>query len=92
MIHYYILLDPDKPTKTKVGISKNLDNRLKTYRTAAPQATFLATYTIPDKIHEKKILDLLKDRFMVMSEYVHCPPQLVQNIVEGYFTDNDISY
>jgi|SaaInlStandDraft_4_1057021.scaffolds.fasta_scaffold03903_2 hypothetical protein len=92
ILSYYILLDPDKPNKSKVGISTNLTQRLRAYRTAAPQAKFFETYVLPDKMHEKKILELLKERFTVMSEYVHCPPSIVKNIVEGYFDDNDITY
>lgn len=92
MIYYYILEDPDKPTKTKLGITKNPDNRLRAYRTSAPSCKYYALYEIPDKRIEKKILDLMRDRFTVQSEYVHCPPNIVENLVEGYFTDYDIVF
>ena len=92
MIWYYIMVDPDKPNKCKLGITNNPYNRIRAYKTANPNCYFLATYTIPDKIHERRILDLLKDRFTVHREYVHCHPDLVKNIVESYFIDNDIEY
>lgn len=92
MLYFYILIDPDKTNKCKVGITINPDQRLKPYRTANPDCYFKKVYTIPDKIHEKRILSLLKDVFTVRSEYVHGSPNIVQNIIEGYFTDNEISY
>jgi len=91
-IYLYILADPDKPAKTKIGITKNPKQRIKSYRTSAPGSFFSALYVIPDKIHEKKILDILKDRFRVQSEYIHCQPKLVQNIIESYLIDNDIVF
>ena len=86
------MVDPDKPNKCKIGISKDSTQRLKAYRTAAPNCYMLEVYyNVPDtKVHERKILSMLKDVFKVQSEYVHCPPALVKNIVEGYFQDNDI--
>jgi len=89
-LYYYILTDPDKTHVTKVGITKNPDNRLRAYRTAAPHAIFLGLYEIPDRAHEKRLLDLMRDQFKVKSELVYCNPQIVKNIVEGYFMDNDI--
>lgn len=83
-------MDPDKPTKTKLGITKNPSNRIKAYKTAAPGCYFQKIYELPDSVHEKKILDILKDRFKVESEYVHCHPQIVQNIVEGYLIDHQL--
>lgn len=91
MIFYYILRDPHKPHHTKLGITKDPPRRLREYRTAAPGCAYLAVYEIPDRKIEKRILDLLRDRFMVQSEYVHCRPEIVKNIVEGYFVDHDIS-
>ena len=88
--NYYILVDPDKPNKCKLGITKNPDQRLRAYRTAAPSCYFLKVYPNFDKVHEKKILDLLKDIAKVRSEYVHFNPSLVQNIVESYMTDHDM--
>ena len=92
MIYYYILIDPDKPRKTKVGITKNPNRRIKSYRTSAPGCFFKKIYEIPDKIHEKKILNELRAVFRVQSEYVHCHPDLVQNIIESYLDDNDIPF
>jgi len=85
-------MDPDKGHVCKVGITKNPDNRLKAYRTSAPNCYYYGLYTIPDKIHEKKILDMMKDRFTVRSEVINCNPAIVKNIVESYFTDNEIEY
>lgn len=90
--NYYIMVDPDKPTKCKVGITKNPSQRIKAYKTAAPQCYFQRVYSNIEIVHERKILDLLKDVATVQSEYVHFHPKLVQNIVEGYFDDNDIIY
>jgi len=87
-VFYYILVDPDKPTKTKIGITSDHNRRIKAYKTAAPSCYFLQVYAVDSKIHEKKLLDLLRDRFVVQSEYIHCHPTIVKNIVEGYFTDN----
>lgn len=89
-IFYYILVDPDKPNRCKLGITKNPKQRLKAYRTANPQCSFLKVYTIPDKLYEKKILDILKDCFKVQREYVYASPSIVKNIIEGYFLDQDI--
>jgi len=92
MLYYYIMVDPDKPHRCKLGITGNPSSRLRAYKTANPSCYFLKTYSIPDRLHESRILSIIKDRFTVRSEYVHCNPQLVQNIVEGYFVDNDISF
>lgn len=90
MLYYYIMVDPDKPNKCKLGITKNPKQRIRAYKTAAPNCYFLSTYKIPNKLHEKRILELIKDVFRVESEYVHCNPALIKNIVEGYFVDNNI--
>lgn len=90
-LYYYVLFDPDKEHACKVGITTNPETRLKTYRTAAPNAIFIGLYSLPDKKHEKRILDLMRDRFTVRSEVVYCNPRIVKNIVEGYFLDNDIT-
>jgi len=89
---YYLLVDPDKPTKCKVGITKDPNQRIKAYRTAAPQCYFQVVYDNVDRHHEKRILDQLRDVARVDSEFVHYHPQLVQNIVEGYFIDNNIDF
>lgn len=88
----YILVDPDKTNKCKIGITKNLKQRIKPYRTANPDCYFKVSYVIPDKSHEKRIIDLLKDVFQVRSEYIHGSPKIVQNIIEGYFDDHEIEY
>lgn len=84
------MVDPDKPNKCKLGISDKPYQRIRAYKTAAPKCYFLKVYKNIEKHHEKRILDLIKDIAKVESEYVHYPPQLVQNIVEGYFTDNNV--
>lgn len=91
-LYYYILCDPDKPNVTKVGISKNPKQRLKTYRTSSPKCYFLSEYTLPDKRHEKKILNELRGAFRVISEVVYADPRLVKNVVESYFSDHDIEF
>lgn len=91
MLYYYIMVDPDKKNRCKLGITKNPAQRLKAYRTSNPDCYFLQTYVLPDKKHERQILDLFADVCMVRSEYVHCNPDLAQTIIEGYFSDNDIS-
>lgn len=92
LVYYYILVDDDKPTKCKVGITSNPDQRIKAYKTGSPNSRFLKVYKNIERYHEKRILDLLKDIAKVQSEYVHFHPSLVKNIVEGYFIDNNIDY
>jgi hypothetical protein len=81
------MVDPDKPSKCKVGITKNKEQRLRAYRTAAPKARFDLFEEIPAKYHERVIIDILKDIFVVDREYIHAPPQIVMNVVEGYLID-----
>jgi len=81
------MFDPDKPSKCKVGITINIEQRLRSYRTASPQCTFTYTTEIPNKRFEKEIHELLKDTILLDREYVHCNPTIVQNIIEGYMTD-----
>jgi len=88
---YYILTDEDKPGKCKLGITKDPKQRIRAYKTGSPNCYYEAIYYIDDKIHEKKILDLLKDRFYVQREYVNANPALIKNIIEGYLTDNNLS-
>ena len=92
MIYLYIMVDPDKEHKCKVGITKNPQQRIKPYRTSNPDCFFKVVYTIPHKRHEKEILNLLKMACTVKSEYIHGSPNIVQNIIEGYFDDHDIDY
>ena len=86
-MYYYIMFDPDKASKCKVGITKNVEQRLRAYRTACPQCSFYKTWDLPDKRHEMIILDIIKDMFYVDREYVHCNPQIISNVVESYFED-----
>ena len=92
MTFYYIMKDPDKNNGCKLGITKNPPQRLKAYRTAAPACYYYMLYKIPNKIHERRILDLLKDIVPVNREYVYGNIIIIQNIIEGYFDDNDIMY
>ena len=92
MLYYYIMVDPDKPDKCKLGITTDPSSRIKAYKTAAPNCYFLHVYAIPHREHEKRILEIVKKVVRVQSEYVHGTPSLIKNIVECYFSDNDISY
>lgn len=92
MLFLYILVDPDKPMKCKVGITKNPEQRIRPYRTSNPDCYFSVVYEIPDKIHEKYILELVKSIFTVKSEYIHGSPKIIQNVIEGYFDDREIDY
>lgn len=92
MIYYYILVDPDKTNKCKLGITKNPEQRIRPYRTSNPDCYFHKIYTIDSKYHEKAILAIIKNIFTVKSEYIHGSPNIVQNIIEGYFDDHDIDY
>jgi hypothetical protein len=92
MLYYYIMVDPDKPDKCKLGITQDPRNRMRAYKTAAPNAYFLQTYVIPDRIHERRILETIRKVARVQSEYVHCAPSFVRNVVESYFMDNNIQY
>jgi hypothetical protein len=65
---------------------------MRAYKTAAPNAYFLQVYQIPDRVHERRILETMRKVARVQSEYVHCAPSIVRNIVESYFLDNGISY
>lgn len=87
LTNYYVLNDPDKPNGCKVGITKNPEQRIKSYRTAAPNCSFIKVFKNVEKYHEKRILDLLKDIYTVQSEYVHASPKMVLNTIEGYFDD-----
>ena len=92
MLYYYIMVDPDKPNKCKLGITYDPRSRMRAYKTAAPNAYYLQVYQIPDRVHERRILETVRKVARVQSEYVHCDPGLIRNIVECYFSDNDISY
>lgn len=81
------MVDPDKPDKCKVGITKDPKQRIRAYKTAAPNCYFSKIYEGVDKCHEKRILNLLKDVATVHREYVHYHPSMVENIIDGYFED-----
>lgn len=81
------MVDPDKPNKCKVGITSDLYNRLRSYRTACPNCKFVKVYNIPAKYHERRILDLLKDITTVHNEYIHTNHEVVSRVVEGYLKD-----
>lgn len=86
------MVDPDKPSRCKLGITKNPQQRLRAYRTAAPQCFFYKLYDDVDRLHEKRILEIIKDIVHADREYVHCTPLFAQRIIEGYFSDVGISY
>ena len=91
MLKLYILNDPDKPNHCKVGITSNPYQRIRSYRTAAPNAKFYKLYDIPHRIHEKKILELIKESTIpVRSEYVGASPFFISRIIDGYMIDNDL--
>jgi hypothetical protein len=87
---FYILVDPDKSNVYKVGITKNPKQRLKSYRTAAPQCYFHQIYDIPDASHEKAIFYELSGAFPMDKEVVRGPLSLVQNIIEGYLLEKEL--
>lgn len=89
-IFYYIMFDPDKNNRCKVGITKNVQQRLRAYRTACPQCTFYDIWILQHKKHELMILDIIKDVFTVDREYVHCNPKIIKNIIDSYITDLDV--
>lgn len=89
---YYLLCDPDKPHKCKVGVTKDPKQRIRAYRTAAPGCFFHTVYENVEKRHERRILEELRGMTRVDSEYVHSSPEMVQRVVEGYFIDNDIHF
>lgn len=86
----YVLVDPDKNGVYKVGITTNPDQRLRSYRTAAPQAFFSSIYQIPHKKHEKRIFYELSGAFRMDGETVRGPLSIITNIIEGYLRDQSI--
>lgn len=91
-LYFYILVDPRRHGSYKVGITRNLKNRIKSYHTLAPESYYHTTYKIPDRSHESKIIYELAGAFRVTNEVVHGNLNIIQNIVEGYLTDHDIEY
>lgn len=86
-LYFYILKDPDCFDKSKVGITKNPTQRLRSYRTACPQCSFVYINEINNKKIEKDIIYHLKGQFKVDRELVHCNPSILKNIVEGLMED-----
>ena len=86
----YIMVDPDKPNRCKVGITKNPDQRIRPYRTANPKCYFLKLWDVPHRVYEKQVLEEISHGFTVDREYVYCPPTLVQNIIEGFLVDRGV--
>ena len=83
----YIAVDPERIHGCKVGISNNPERRLKSFKTANPQMYMYKTWAVPNRLHEKSILDLLHDVFNKRSEWIYGHPSLVANIIDGYFVD-----
>jgi predicted GIY-YIG superfamily endonuclease len=85
--YYYII--KIKNSLIKVGITKNLDQRLRAYRTSDPQLTYYKTYELDlsraEVIRiEKEILSELKRWYTCRSETVESDnPRAVEMIVEG---------
>jgi hypothetical protein len=89
-LFFYILVDPDKTGYHKVGITKNPEQRIKSYRTAAPGAYFHKIYEIESKKNETDLLYELSGAFRVRSEVVKGPLNIIQNIVEGYLEEKNL--
>ena len=87
---YYILVDPDRPTKCKLGVTRDETKRIRAYRTSSPQCYFLKVYKDIDIKHEKRILDIMRELFIVDREYVHCHPDIVVRIVDEYFREIEL--
>lgn len=90
MLYFYILVDPHRDGVYKVGITKNKEQRLRSYRTASPEAFFHKIYEIPEKKHEKEILYQLSGSHRVVREVVHGNLRIIQNIIEGYLEENEL--
>ena len=82
-LYLYIMVDPDKMNRCKVGITKNPEQRIRAYKTANPKCYFSYVSAIKNKYVEKTVLYELKGAFVVDSEYVWSNPIIVQNIVES---------
>jgi len=87
MLYFYIMNNPDVKNRCKVGITKNPDQRIKAYQTANPSCYFSYLIEIDNKVHEKLIIDILKDVFFTSREYIYGHPEIVENIISGYFDD-----
>jgi T5orf172 domain. len=87
MYYYYII--KIKTNLIKVGITKDLIQRMKTYRTSDPSLTYYKTYQLDlDKketfLLEKNILIELKRWYQCRSETVESDnPRAIEMIVEG---------
>jgi hypothetical protein len=86
-MHYYILKTGE--SLIKVGITKNLDQRLRTYRTANTQLVYYKTYALDcDRSEarriERTIMEELRRWYTCRSETVYSSsPERVERIVEG---------
>lgn len=89
MFYIYILDDPDKKNKCKIGVTKNPKQRLRTFRVAAPNCNFYKLYTVPERRHEKNILSIFKDITTVHNELVSCSPEFATRVVDSYIGDLD---
>ena len=94
MNYFYILVDPDRPNVHKVGITKNPQSRIRSYRTSAPSAYFHKIYKIPKteniKKHEKEILYHLSGAFKTRAEVVSGPLKIIENIIDDYWIDHGL--
>lgn len=86
-MHYYII--KIKNNLIKVGITKNLPQRLKAYRTSDPSLTYHKTYNLDISKKEtlrleKEILNELKRWYQCRSETVESDnARAIEMIVEG---------
>jgi len=91
MLYYYVLLDPDKPYQSKVGITKDPKQRLRAYKTQCPRCTMHKTWKIPTKVIERDLLNLFKEaHFIVEREVVFTSALMIERIVDGYIVDHDL--
>ena len=90
MLFVYVAIDPDRIHGCKVGVTKDPSKRIKAFRTSSPRMSMYKTWEVPDRVHEKQILDLLRDVFELRSEWVYGYPSLVANIIDGYMLDNGL--
>jgi len=87
MYHYYII--KVRNSLIKVGITKNLSQRLKAYRTADPLLVYYKTYDLEmDKktilFKEREILSELRRWYTCRSETIESDnPRAIEMIVDG---------
>jgi hypothetical protein len=86
-MYYYVLATSD--SVVKVGITKDLDQRLRNYRTANTQLVYFKTYDLgcdrkEARRIEREILTELKRWYTCRSETVYSgSPERVSRVVEG---------